>query len=301
MVGALERRGVRHGLALAATITIVLAVVFLAALIASLSIGELVLQLPQYESRLDAALEDLRGRLVQLGIAADTAAVTALISPERIFAFVQPLASAASEAGGALLVVAFTMIYAVGGGASFRSRAAAAFGAQHPLVLGLDQFGTDLRRYLLVRTQLGLFAAVLTLALLVALGVPLPVLWAVLVFISSFIPNIGAVIALIPPTILAYLHGGPEVALLVIVGYGVINFVQDQFLQPLVMGSELNLSPLVVFIAVIAWAWILGPAGALLAVPLTVGLVGVLEAFPSSRRLASLMRSRTEAESAAQS
>jgi predicted PurR-regulated permease PerM len=64
------------------------------------------------------------------------------------------------------------------------------------------------------------------------------------------------------------------------------------------MGSELNLSPLVVFIAVIAWAWILGPAGALLAVPLTVGLVASLEAFPSSRGLASLMRSRTEADAA---
>ena len=74
---------------------------------------------------------------------------------------------------------------------------------------------------------------------------------------------------------------------MVIVGYAVINFVQDQFLQPVVMGSQLNLSPLVVFIALVAWAWILGPVGALLAVPLTLGLVAVLEAFPSSRPIAS--------------
>ena len=68
----------------------------------------------------------------------------------------------------------------------------------------------------------------------------------------------------------------------------------DGRLQPVVMGSELNLSPLVVFVAVVVWAWILGPAGALLAVPLTVGLVMVLEAFPSSRDIASLVRNDVE-------
>ena len=60
------------------------------------------------------------------------------------------------------------------------------------------------------------------------------------------------------------------------------------------MGSQLNLSPLVVFIAVVAWAWVLGPAGALLAVPLTIGLVMLLEAFPSSRPFASLLRANVE-------
>ena len=60
------------------------------------------------------------------------------------------------------------------------------------------------------------------------------------------------------------------------------------------MGSELNLSPLVVFIAVVVWVWILGPAGALLAVPVTVGLIMVLEAFPSSRGFAALLRNDVE-------
>lgn len=294
MVGALERRGVRHGLALAGTVTVVLAMVFLAAGIGALAVGELVVQVPRYESRLGAALPDLRDRLAQFGITVDLGAISAVISPERIVAFVQPVASAVSEAGGAMLVVAFTVIYSLAGARSLRSRATAALGEGHPYLLGVDRFGTDLRRYLVVRTKLGLFAAVTSLALLVVLGVPLPVLWAVLVFIASFIPNVGTVIALIPPTILAYLDGSVGLALAVVMGYGLINLVQDQFLQPLAMGSELNLSPLVIFIAVIVWAWIFGPAGALLAVPLTVGLVMILEAFPSSRGLASLLRNSVE-------
>jgi predicted PurR-regulated permease PerM len=294
MVGALEERGVGQGTALASTIAIVLAVVLLAAGIIALSVGELVVQIPLYETRLNAALSALREQIAQLGLAADPAAIGAVISPEKIFAFVRPVASAVAEAGGSMLVVAFTLIYALAGGTSFRSRAAAAFGEHHPLVRGMAEFGTDLRRYLIVRTELGLFAGVLSSAMLVALGVPLPVLWGVLVFFASFIPNIGSFIAVVPPTILAFLDGGLGAAAMVIAGYAVINFIQDQFLQPVVMGSQLNLSPLVVFIALVVWAWILGPAGALLAVPLTLGLVTILEAFPSSAGLASLFRNKLE-------
>jgi AI-2 transport protein TqsA len=291
MVGALEARGLRSGLALASTIAIVLGVVLLAAGIAALSVGELVVQIPAYESRLSTAMTVLHDQLGRFAIGVDPATI---ISPERIFAVVDPVASAVSDAGGAMLVVAFTVIYALAGGKSLRARAAATIGERHPLLLGIQHLGTDLRRYLIVRTELGLFAAGLTMILLFALGVPLPVLWAVLVFVASFVPNIGAFIALIPPAVLAYLDGGPGVAAAVIVGYALINFVQDQFLQPVIMGSELNLSPLVVFIAIVVWAWILGPAGALLAVPLTVALAGLLEAFPSSRGLASLLRNNAE-------
>ena len=93
---------------------------------------------------------------------------------------------------------------------------------------------------------------------------------------------------------MAFLSGGVVPAAAVIVGYTLINFAQDHFLQPVVMGSELNLSPLVVFISVLTWAWILGAAGALLAVPLTVGLVAIMEAYPASRDVAALLRNTIE-------
>ena len=148
----------------------------------------------------------------------------------------------------------------------------------------------------MVRAQLGVFAAVLVFVLLVVLGVPLPALWSLLVFAASFIPNIGTIIALVPPTILALLDSGLGAAVAVVVGFTVINFAQDYLLQPKMMGTELNLSPLVIFLSIIVWAWILGPAGALLAVPLTVGVVALLEASPSSRGIAALMRSHATPE-----
>jgi AI-2 transport protein TqsA len=295
LVGALARRNVDHRIALALTILVVLVVVVGAAAIIALSVGELVVHIPRYEDRLTDEIASLRALLAQFGINADPQALLAVISPEQLASFVRPLASAVSSAGLAILVLTLTMAYALVGASSLQTRAAAAFGAGHPLLDGFARFGSDLRRYLLVRAALGLFAAVLAFVLLLIVGVPLPALWAFLVFAASFIPNVGVILALIPPTILAFLDSGIGAALAVVVGYVVINFAQDNFLQPIILGSELNLTPLVVFVAVIVWAWILGAAGALLAVPLTVALVAVLEAFPSTRPVAALMRNRIDA------
>jgi predicted PurR-regulated permease PerM len=107
---------------------------------------------------------------------------------------------------------------------------------------------------------------------------------------------VGTILALVPPTILALLDSGPGAAGVVVVGFTLINFAQDYLLQPRLMGMELNLSPLVIFASIIVWAWILGPAGALLAVPLTVGVVALLEAYPESRAVALLLRDHAESE-----
>jgi predicted PurR-regulated permease PerM len=294
LVGVMERRGARHAVALTGVVLVVLVVVVVTATIIVISVAELVLEVPKYEEQITALVDRVEELLAGFGVTVDPEALLAVISPSAIISFLRPVASAASATGLALFVLVLTMIYALAGGASLAARARAAFGGNHDLLTGMDQFGEDLRRYLLVRAQLGLFAAVLALVLLLVLGIPFAILWAFLVFAASFIPNVGTFIALIPPTVLGLLYGGPVTAILVVVGYTLINVAQDQFLQPVVMGSELNLSPLVVFLSVLAWAWILGAPGALLAVPLTVGLVAILEAFPSTRPFASLLRNRID-------
>jgi predicted PurR-regulated permease PerM len=294
LVGRLERRGIRHSIAVTSAMLVVVVIVLVAIGIAAFSVAELVLQVPRYEDQLRDQVEDLQAYLAGLGIVLDPAALIALIEPSQVLAFLRPVASAASSGGLAVFILVFTMIYALFGASGLQARARQAYGEGHALITGMEQFGIDLRRYLLMRAQLGVFAAVLSFLLLFVLGVPFPALWAFLVFAASFIPNIGTFIAVIPPTVMAFLSGGPVTAVIVVVGYTLINFAQDHFLQPVVMGSELNLSPLVVFISVLAWAWVLGAAGALLAVPLTVGLVAIMEAYPASRNLAQLLRNEVE-------
>ena len=199
IVGALKRRGVRHALALTGAMLVVLAVVLVAAGLIALSVGELVVLMPRYQDRLSEQIAILRDLLAQLGISADPGAITSIISPEQIASMIRPVASAVSGAGVGVFILTFTMIYALAGASSLQARATAAYGERHALLAGIEQFGIDLRRYLLVRALLGLFAAVLVLVLLVIIGVPLPLLWAFLVFAASFIPNVGTIIALIPP------------------------------------------------------------------------------------------------------
>ena len=294
LVGVLERRGFRHGLAVTVSLLAILVGLLVTIGVIALSVGELVVRVPRYQDRLAAEIASLQKLLAQFGIQADPNALPSVISPDQIASLVRPVASAVSGAGVAILVLVVTMVYALVGGASLRERAVIAFGENHALLAGVNRFGNDLRRFFVVRALLGVFAAVLTFILLVIVGVPLPALWSFLVFAASFIPNVGVIIAVIPPAVLALLDSGAGAAIVILVGYTLINFAQDTIMQPVVMGSEVNLSPLVTFVGVVAWTWMLGAAGALLAVPLTVGLVAILEAFPSSHGIATLMRNKPQ-------
>ena len=293
-IPAIQRRGIKLGGALAITLISVLVVILVTFGMIALSVAQLVIEVPKYQNTVAAEIERITAILAGFGITIELDAILEILSPERIAGFIRPVASAVSGGGVAILVLVLTMVYALAGGSSMGQRALVAFGARSDLLSGVEQFGLDLRHYIVVRAKLGLFAAVAILVVLVVLGVPLPLLWAFLVFLASFIPNVGSLIAMVPTIVVAFLDGGLVTAGIVLIAYVVINMIQDQFLQPIVMGSELNLSPLVVFIAVVVWAWILGAAGALLAVPLTVGLLALMEAYPASRPYAALLRNKVE-------
>ena len=131
--------------------------------------------------------------------------------------------------------------------------------------------------------MLGAGAAVADTVLLLVLGVPYAVLWGVLSFLFSFVPNIGFILALVPPTVFALLELGLGPAVLVVVGYVVINLAFDYVLQPRIMATDLDISPVVVIVAILVWTAFIGPVGALLAVPLTLALRVVLVPFEGAR------------------
>lgn len=290
MFAALRRAKLPTAVALALTALVILGIVIAGAAIIAISLGELVALVPGYEGRLRELIESLRTVLAQIGIATDPDTLLSIVSPEGLTSQVQGFASSVSGAGVAVVVIALTMVFALAGASSVQARAERDFGSNHPVIAGVTRFGAGARRYLLVRAELGAFSAVLSFLLLLVLGVPLPALWASLVFATSFIPNIGVLLGLIPPTILALLDIGVGGAIAVVIGYGVINFVQDNLLQPIALGAELNLTPLVGFVGFVAWTWIFGAAGAILAIPLTLAIAEILAAYPSTQALSALMR-----------
>jgi predicted PurR-regulated permease PerM len=126
------------------------------------------------------------------------------------------------------------------------------------------------RRYMVVRTFLGIAQGVINWIALVLLGVPGAALWGVLAFLCSFIPNVGYFIAIIPPIVFGALVGGWPLVVAVIVVYGVINAVVQSLVQPRVVGNAVALSQSITFFSVLFWAVVLGPMGAILAIPLTL-------------------------------
>ena len=82
--------------------------------------------------------------------------------------------------------------------------------------------------------------------------------------------NIGFVIGLIPPALLAFFEGGWKLSVYVIVTYLVINIVIQSVIQPKFVGDAVGLSTTLTFLSLIFWGWALGPLGALLAVPITL-------------------------------
>ena len=134
------------------------------------------------------------------------------------------------------------------------------------LATAFRAFARDTRSYLLATTVFGAIVGVLDGVGLAIIGIPLPVLWAILAWLTNYIPNIGFLLGLIPPALLGLFAGGWQDMLLVIGLYSVLNVVIRSLIQPRFVGDSVGLSATVSFVALIFWAWLLGPAGALLAI-----------------------------------
>jgi predicted PurR-regulated permease PerM len=115
-----------------------------------------------------------------------------------------------------------------------------------------------------------MIVAVLDTGALWLLGVPLPLLWGLLSFLTNFIPNIGFIIGLIPPALLALLDSGVQKMIAVILVYCILNVTIQTFIQPRFVGDAVGLSPAITFLSVAVWTVVLGPIGALLAVPMSL-------------------------------
>jgi AI-2 transport protein TqsA len=162
-------------------------------------------------------------------------------------------------------------------------------------VARLTEVGQNVVRQFGLRAIVNLVTGAGVTILLLVLGVDFPLLWGILTFFLSFVPYVGLVLAVAPAVVLALAEFGLSRAVLVIVGVVVINVLAENVLSPMLMGRGLNLSPTVVFLSFILWAWLLGGPGAFLAVPITLFVIVLLDAFPETRWLASLMGARAPA------
>jgi AI-2 transport protein TqsA len=159
-----------------------------------------------------------------------------------------------------------------------------------PVVGRVTTLTEDVRKYMTVLTGVNFLVGMGDTVFLLFMGVDYALLWGMLAWFMGYIPSIGFIIALIPPVLLAYAQYGLQSALVVLVAYILINGGIQNFYQPKVMGNKLKISPVIVFIGLFVWGYLLGGIGAILAVPMTMMVLIIMENFEGTRPLAVLMR-----------
>jgi predicted PurR-regulated permease PerM len=250
--------------------------------------------LTDYKDEFADLVDDVLGPLHNAGVAPEhTRTIAAGLDLSRLAGVV---ADALSEMFGVLsslaLVVTLVVFMAFDGSSFPRLLGAAAEHRPH-LVAALVRFAHATCRYLVVSTVFGLIVAALDTVALVLLDVPAPLLWGLLAFLTNYIPNIGFVIGLVPPAVLALLEGGPSLMLAVIAIYCVLNVVIQSFIQPRVVGGSVGLGTTLTFLSLVFWTWVIGPMGAVLAVPLSLLARAILvDADPANRWLVPLVANR---------
>ncbi len=138
------------------------------------------------------------------------------------------------------------------------------------LVEAFTRFGDGTRSYLWVSTLFGLFVAAVDTVALYLLEVQDPLIWGVLAFLTNYIPNVGFIIGLVPPAIIAWIDHGFGRALAVIAVYCVVNFVLQTIIQPRVVGDAVGLSATLSFLSLLFWGTIFGGIGAIIAIPMSL-------------------------------
>ena len=146
-----------------------------------------------------------------------------------------------------------------------------------PLARNLAYYGGDVQAFIAISAKTGAINAIANLVILIALGVDFPVVWCFLYFFLHFIPNVGFLISLIPPTLMALLMLGWKRALLVLGGLILTEMLGDYVVKPMLMIKGLHVSLLQIMLSLMVWGFLLGPAGAILAIPLTLALRRFIE------------------------
>ena len=285
--GMMIRRGAPRWLATLVVVIGVYAIVIGLVVAAVIGVAQFVSLMPQYADQLQSELTGLKSWLAGMGVTqADIQNMFKSIDRSSIVAFAAALLSSVASVFTSLLFIITLLIFLAVDGGAFSERMVKHRPGREPALSALGTFAAGTRKYFAVATIFGGIVAVLDGAALIILGIPAAGLWALLAFVTNYVPNIGFIIGLVPPALLGLLVGGPSLAISVIVVYCVLNFIIQSVLQPKFVGDAVGLTTTMSFLSLIIWAYLLGPLGAILAIPASLLVKALLvDVDPDARWL----------------
>ncbi|MCQ6962692.1 AI-2E family transporter [Methanolobus chelungpuianus] len=287
LIHKLQKKGIHPVVSVALVILLFLLMVIAIGLLVVSAILQFNQLIPTYQSRLIETLNSLSIYLpsvenISLGTIARDIALFLLGS---LASILTGTVNAATTVGLIIITTAFLLIDAVGVSKKVQREVEEHF----VLAANIKNLGRQVVDYMVIRTETNLVMGIGTAVILLIAGVDFAILWGFLAFVLGYIPYIGLLLAVIPPAILALLQYGPLGALAIIAAILIINALSENVLFPSLAGKGLELSPSVVFLSLVYWGYVLGPAGALLSTPLTMVVRTILGSFEETHWLAELM------------
>ena len=196
--------------------------------------------------------------------------------------------------GNVLWVVLF-MAFILAEREAFTKRLVSQLGMEKsdPVLKSMQQINDAVQQYLGLKSLVSFLTGAIVTIILTVAGVDFALLWGVLTFVLNFIPNIGSIVATLPPiAITLFQSGSITKTVIVTVLLVCVQFLVGSILEPRLLGRGLNLSPLVVVFSLIFWGWLWGIPGMLLSVPLTAAIRIGMEQIDATKTVAVLISSK---------
>lgn len=286
----LQRKGVPFILGLVIVMSAAIGALGALAMLVGSSVTQFREQIPQYQELIQGHYDSISRLLTEYGLAANLdSQLGNLVDPARAL----DLAANVFAGLGVIIANGFLIfilaVFLLLEASTLPGKIEVAFGHRGVHLERFRQLFESINRYLVMKTWISLLTGLLAGVLCAAVGVDFPVLWGVLAFFLNYIPNIGSILAAIPPTLLALLGLGGGSSLAIIIGFVLINNVLGNIVEPRVMGQGLGLSPFAVLLSLVFWGWVLGPVGMLLSIPLTMAVKIGMESGSETRWIAVLL------------
>lgn len=277
----LMKKGLKPGVSVLVSILFVLAGGLLLVGMFSISTAQLADQLPTYQARVTAIRDNVMATLTARGVDVSQIGAFQPLDPNRALAAARGFLSGLASALGTsilIILIAAVVLYEITDVRVQRQR------GERPgsLAARFDEVTGQSRQYIALTGLAGLIQAVFNLVILLLVGVDAPLTWTVLFFFLNFIPGVGFLFALIPPAILALLEFGWQRAVIVVVGWWFVNLIGDNVIKPRFFVKGLDISFTNIVFSVVFWSWVLGPAGAILAVPISLSLKRITSPQPTA-------------------
>ena len=298
----LQLRRVPAPLAIALTMLVIGALFGALIMLGTQAVADLQDQIPGYTTRIQALYDSwVAGLSAWSGIQLDQYRLLDLIDPGAAVATFATTAARVVAFLGNMFMVLLIMAFILGEAMVFPFKFRAIVGPREGERRRVTKTVRDDRRrvtkivrevqaYLGIKTVVSLATGLVIGVLAWLLGLDFPVLLGLIGFVLNYIPTVGSILAALPALFLSLVVVGTITNfVLVVVGYGAINLVFGNIIEPTLMGRRLGLSTLVVILSLLFWFWVWGPVGALLAVPLTMIVKIMLENTEDLRWVAILL------------